>query len=313
MDPASDHKEPVPAAEYAEKARGAAEEDRMRISHAVVTAAGPGQRHLPVQTLVDRDGATKALLRIIVEEALRAGVEEVGVVVHPGDQAAYAQAAGPVASRVTFLEQPEPRGYGDAVLRAADFVGSSPFLHLIGDHVFITTTDRTCAAQLVAAADANDCAVSAVVPTREALLPYFGAVGGRRLSGSEDLFEIERVIEKPTPTLAEQELVVPGLRAGHYLCFSGLHVLTPAVMRTLSAHAASLPPGERLELSPALDELARKERYLALELDGLRYAVDAPYGLLTAQLALALTGANRGEVLTMLCRTLAELAPPAAQ
>jgi len=32
---------------------------------------------------------------------------------------------------------------------------------------------------------------------------------------------------KPTPTLAETELPVAGLRAGHYLCFFGMHVLTP--------------------------------------------------------------------------------------
>ena len=41
------------------------------------------------------------------------------------------------------------------------------------------------------------------------------------------------MIEKPTPTEAEQRLIVPGLRAGHYLCFFGMHVLTPAVMELL--------------------------------------------------------------------------------
>ena len=40
---------------------------------------------------------------------------------------------------------------------------------------------------------------------------------------------MEDVIEKPTPTEAEQRLLVPGLRAGHYLCFFGMHVLTPAI------------------------------------------------------------------------------------
>ena len=73
--------------------------------------------------------------------------------------------------------------------------------------------------------------------TRESLLPYFGAVGGRRLPGGQDLYRVETVIEKPTPTEAEQHLVVPGLRAGHYLCFFGMHVLTPAVMEILGRHA----------------------------------------------------------------------------
>lgn len=278
----------------------------MRIAHAVITAAGAHQRHLPVQTLVDRDGETKSLLRIIAEAALLGGIEEVCVVVYPGDQAAYAGALGDLRSRVAFVEQREPLGYGHAVLCAAEFVGDRPFLHLIGDHVFISTAERSCVEQVVRAAEEHDCAVSAVVATREGLLPYFGAVGGRRMPGSSDLFEIERVIEKPTPTEAEQELVVPGLRAGHYLCFSGLHVLTQSTMHILRDHLERRPAGSKLELSPALDEVARRERYLALDLHGLRYAVDTRYGLLTAQVALALHGADRAEVLALLCQALAE-------
>jgi UTP--glucose-1-phosphate uridylyltransferase len=278
----------------------------MRITRAVITAAGEKQRHLPLQTLVDCDGQTKALLAILVGSAVKAGIEEVCVVVCPGDQGPYARVLHDLASRVTFVEQTQPRGYGDAVLRARPFVGDTPFLHLIGDHVFISTTEQSCVQQIMSAATANDCAVSAVVATRESMLPRFGAVGGRRVAGSPNLFEIERVIEKPTPTEAEQSLVVPGLRAGHYLCFSGLHVLTPLVMETLAAHAARLANDDRLELSPALDELAHRERYLALDMQGLRYAVDTRYGLLMAQLALALNGCDREEVLTELCTLLAE-------
>ena len=51
-----------------------------------------------------------------------------------------------------------------------------------------------------------------------------------RVPRQNDLYEIENVIEKPTPSEAEQKLIVPGLRAGYYLCFFGIHVLTPAVM-----------------------------------------------------------------------------------
>ena len=44
---------------------------------------------------------------------------------------------------------------------------------------------------------------------------------------------IDEIIEKPNPTLAELRLQVPGLRAGHYLCFFGMHVLTPTVFDLL--------------------------------------------------------------------------------
>jgi UTP--glucose-1-phosphate uridylyltransferase len=55
-----------------------------------------------------------------------------------------------------------------------------------------------------------------------------------------------------------------------------------------------------------LDRLAGQEQYLALEASGRRYPIDVRYGLLMAQLALALHGRDRDEVLTGLCELLAQ-------
>ena len=66
----------------------------MKITKAVITAAGPRQRRLPLQMVVDRDGAEKSVLGIQIAEAVRAQVEEICVVVFPGDEAVYAQVAG---------------------------------------------------------------------------------------------------------------------------------------------------------------------------------------------------------------------------
>ncbi len=277
----------------------------MRTRKAVITAAARGQRQLPLQTLVDRDGLQKSVLSILVEESLRAGIEEICVVVCPGDETAYGEAVGDHAGRLRFVPQAEPRGYGDAVYCAREFVGDEPFLHLVGDHIFVAGSDQSCAQQLVAVAQAHDCAVSGVQPTRENLLPYFGAVGGQRVRGQRDLYVIERVLEKPTPTDAEQLLLVPGLRAGHYLCFFGIHLLPPTVMELLALRI-DVAKGDRVELSPVLGELAERERYLALEARGRRYPLDVKFGLLTAQLALALSGIDRDEVLTTLCELLAQ-------
>src|SRR5581483_9182103 len=139
----------------------------MKIRKAVITAAGPNQRSLPLQTLIDRDGVEKTVLRIIVEEALRAGVEEIGVVVSPGDVTAYARVAGDHAGRLRFIVQTEPLGYGHAIQCAGDFVKQDPFLHLVGDHLYISRTEKCCAEQLVEVAEAQSCAVSAVQATRE--------------------------------------------------------------------------------------------------------------------------------------------------
>jgi UTP--glucose-1-phosphate uridylyltransferase len=82
----------------------------MQIRKAVITAAGKNQRTLPLQTLVDRDGVTKTALAILVEEVLQAGIEQVGVVISPGDEPAYRAAAAAHGGRLTFIEQAHPFG-----------------------------------------------------------------------------------------------------------------------------------------------------------------------------------------------------------
>ncbi len=276
----------------------------MRINKAVITAAGPRQSRLPLQRFVDLDGTEKSALQIIIEEVVAAKVEQIALVIRPGDEELFTEAAGNYSSLLTFVPQPEPRGYGDAVYRAAEFVGSEPFVHLVGDHLYISSESRRCAQQLVEVACAEECAVSAVQPTREHRLPQYGTIGGRPVAGRSGVYDVENVLEKPTPTEAEQHLLVPGLRAGHYLCLFGMHVLTPTVMETL-AHLVRQGGDEPILLTPALAALARKERYLATELNGTRYNIGVKYGLLMTQLALALGGDEREEVLAHLVELLA--------
>lgn len=279
----------------------------MEIKKAIITAAGKTQRTLPLQTLVDRDGVTKAALSILLEEILAAGIEEICVVVHPGDQAAYTAAADAQGRKLRFEEQRTPRGYGHAVFSAREFVGQEPFLLLVGDHLYVSGAQKRCAQQLVEIAAAENCAVSAVQATHEGKLPYYGAVGGHLLAARQGLYEVSQVLEKPTPTEAEQKLIVPGLRAGHYLCFFGMHVLTPAVMQLLEEqinHGGQ----DQVHLTTALGKLAKRERYLASELFGRRYDIGVKYGLLAAQVALALDGQDRDEVLNSLLELLARRA-----
>ncbi|MCW5980217.1 MAG: UTP--glucose-1-phosphate uridylyltransferase [Bryobacteraceae bacterium] len=275
----------------------------MRITKAVITAAGRRQRTLPLQTLIDQDGLEKSVLRVIVEEVLRANVEEICVVVAPGDETAYEQVAGDHARRLRFVHQAEPRGYGHAVFCARGFTGGEPFLHLVGDHLYVSATGKGCAQRLVEVAQEEECAVSAVQRTRESQLAHYGVIGGHRMHGRQDLYRIETVIEKPTPTEAEERLIVPGLRAGHYLSFFGMHALTPTVMELLAAEVAA--QDGPVALSGALARLPAREQYLALETPGWRYDVGVKYGLLTAQLAVALNGTDREEVLARLVELLA--------
>jgi len=276
----------------------------MKITKAVITAAGEGQRQLPLQTLFDRDGQQKSVLSVIIEEVARAGITDTCVVLHPEDTAAFRSVAGEHSGRLTFVYQPEPLGYGHAVWCARGFVQAEPFLHLVGDHLYVSREEKGCAQRVVETAETESCAVSAVQATREGLLPNFGAVSGKRIQGRTDLTVIENVIEKPTPTEAEQKLLVPGLRAGYYFCFFGIHVLTPAVMDILDHRLRETNEPRRVTLSDALHQLSKKKKYLALEMHDYRYNLGVKYGLLNAQLALALTGRDREEVLSMLMELL---------
>lgn len=275
----------------------------MKVRKAVITAAGVNQRTLPLQTLIDRDGVEKPILRIILEEVFAAKVEQAGVVIAPGDEKLYAQAAGDLAPMVQFIEQSSARGYGHAVACARAFTTGEPFLHLVGDHVYLSQSANRCASRLVAIAERERCSVSAVQATRENQLNRYGVVGGQHVTGSTDLYRIETVIEKPTPTVAEQQLIVPGMRAGYYLCFFGMHVLTPTVMELIER---ALSDGNgAVSFSGVLDQLAKREQYLALEETCRRYDVGVRYGALTAQLALALAGQDRQDVLAQLVELLA--------
>ena len=273
----------------------------MKLRRAVITAAGRDGQQLPLQRLIDRDGSAKTALQIVVEEAVAAGADEIAIVVRPGDEAAFRAAAGGSASRLELLPQVEPLGYGNAIQVTRAFVGDEPFLHFVGDHLYVSDAAARCAQQLVAVAEAEDCSVSAVQATRESMLPFYGTVGGRRVPEARGLYEVETVVEKPTPTRAEQDLIVPGLRAGHYLCFFGMHVLTPAIFDLLVALGDA---GQR-QLSPALAQLAARERYLAYEVHGRRFNLGETYGLLVAQLALGLAGHDRTEILAQIVELLA--------
>jgi UTP--glucose-1-phosphate uridylyltransferase len=275
----------------------------MKIRKAIVTAAGPGQDALPLHVLVDRDGVEKTAIEMIIEEIDSAGIESIGVIINPGSAHAYREAAGKYQDRLTFIEQSEAgAGYGQAILRGKEFVGNEPFLHMVGDHLCFSKTPKRCAMQLCEVASKQGCMVSAVQATRESLLPQFGTIGGIRTNDLERIVEVKRVIEKPTPTQAEQELTIAGFRSGTYLCFFGMHVLMPTIFNRLEEllmeHRGPLP------LTNGLQAALLRERYLAYEIDGYRYNIGVKYGLLQCQLALGLSGIDRDRILTQLIELL---------
>ncbi|MCC2548027.1 nucleotidyl transferase [Hymenobacter sp. BT175] len=309
----------------------------MKIRKAVITAAARGARLYPVADtiqkamlpVVDVDGLPKPVLQIVAEEAFESGVEELAVIVAPGDGDRYRAAFGSLRDNLVhtyqgidwarqqagkidhllrhtrFVEQPEPRGYGHAVFCAREFVGDEPFLLMHGDYLYVPAVrGQRCAAQLLALAGAEGCAVSAVNATPEHQVGRYGTLTGQHRPGRTGVYQVEKIIEKPALSTAELELQTPGLRMGYYLCFFGMHVLTPALFPILDRHLAA--GADSLLLTPALQELAATGPYLALEVQGSRYDLSAPQGLLRAQLALGLAGEAQAETLSAVVELLAE-------
>ncbi|QDA61813.1 UTP--glucose-1-phosphate uridylyltransferase [Hymenobacter jejuensis] len=309
----------------------------MKVRKAVITAAARGARLYPVADtiqkallpVIDVDGLHKPVIQIVAEEAFSSGIEELCVVCAPGDGERYtaaftslrdnllksyqdidwakeeAEKIDHLLSRLQFAEQREALGYGHAVYCAREFVGDEPFLLLLGDYLYVSDLPgQRCAAQLLALAAQEECAVSAVNPTIEHQIGRYGTLTGKHLPSQVGIYQIDKIIEKPSLSTAELELQTPGLRAGYYLCFFGMHVLTPAIFGILQKHLAQ--GGTNVLLTPALQELAETEKYLALEVKGNRYDLSRKHGLLRAQIALGLAGEAHDETLTTMVELLAE-------
>src|SRR5262245_41251958 len=170
-----------------------------KVQKVVITAAGIAPRHYPASAtiqkemfpLVDRDGTTRPTIQIILEEAVGSGIEEICLVTSPSSMeqyrnhfrslpeelASYFQAKGwaleeseklhDLGRRITYVVQEKQEGYGHAVYCAREFVGDAPFLLLLGDHVSISTAQKSCSRQLIDVYSEYECAVSGVQRTPE--------------------------------------------------------------------------------------------------------------------------------------------------
>ena len=277
----------------------------MNPTKAVITAASPSEKHLPLQTIINSLGESKPTLENALDDLAASGIDSVAVVIMPGSLDEYRAAAGPHSDMITFIEQDAPLGYGHAVWCARDFVGDESFVLIVGDHLFLSDTDEPCVKQLLKLAAEHRASFSAVQATDESKLHLYGTIGAARHPADPSLYEIHTIVEKPTPTLAEQDRIIPGLRHGTYLCFFGIHVLKASLMKLLDRQVARLADGETLGLTPALAEIAHAEKFLAAELSGTRFNLGERHGLLHAQIALALAGPHRDDVLTSLIDLLA--------
>ncbi len=320
------------------------------VRKAVITAAGRGTRMYPATTtiqkemlpLMDLDGICKPAIQIIIEEALRSGIEDVCLVVNPhnreqierhfsrlpdadlkllnGRDWAMLQYGRieQISARLTFVVQETPEGYGHAVYQAREFVGGEPFLLMLGDHIYTTAHERSCAGQVIDTFERHGGAVSGVQQTPAELIHLFGTVCGDRIDESPPAYRVQNIVEKPAREFALQHLRQTGLVHDMYLCFFGIHVLTPGIFDCLEfAIQNNLRENGEFQFTSAQERLRESgEPYHAVEVVGDRHDIGIPFGYAQTQAALAIHSVFRDQILASLVRDLAvpqRSTPPAFQ
>lgn len=314
-----------------------------RIRKAVITAAGRGTRQYPASSavqkemfpLVDTDGLTKPVIQIIGEEAIAAGVEEICIVTQPGEEKQYRQYFKRMSDevlkafrgkdwailqseklqefgeRLTFVAQDKPEGYGHAVYQAKAFVGDDPFLLMLGDHIYISANGDNCATQLIKKhLQSGGQATSAVQPTPSKDLHLFGVIKGEAIDPARGLYRAAAIHEKPSPEYAAAHLVTFGLPPGLYLGHFGMHVFPPALFAALEHHIHhNIREKGEIQLTNAQEHMREhllNGSYHCCTIEGQRFDTGIPYGLMESQIALALAGKHRGEIVEAIARLLAE-------
>ena len=311
-----------------------------KVRKAVITAAGRGTRQYPASKavqkemfpLVDRDGLTKPVIQIIGEEAIDSGIEQICIVVAPGEEKLYrdyfqrldpesarafrgkdwaileSEKLAAFGERLSFAEQPSAEGFGHAVYQAKAFVGDEPFLLLLGDHIYISDIKDRCARQLIRVYEQYMLdAITGVQPTLERQLHLFGVAKGTPIDPARGIYKADLIVEKPTIDEARANLVTPGLPAGNYLAHFGLHVFSPRIFDSLEYLIRhDLREKGEIQLTAAQEHLRRQtDKYWCLVSQGQRYDTGIPYGLMETQLALALGGIHRTEICEAIARILA--------
>ena len=228
----------------------------------------------PMIAVVDRP-----VIQYVVEEAAACGVTEVVLVIdeRPGNPVlSHFTEGAPIEGlegiSFTAVMQDHPRGLGDAVLRAADAVGRRPFVCLLSDNMFPDPADAFTSS-LVESFDGR--AVVAVREIEGDLFDRYGVVEIERPEG-ESLVSVTGAVEKPG---AEQ--------APSSLGLVGRYVFPPEIFDALGGLDAGY--GGEVQLTDAIDHLARDAGALGQIVDDSLMDVGIPLGLAQATTAASLS------------------------
>ena len=263
----------------------------MKITKAVIPAAGWGTRMLPATKAIPKEMLTivdRPSIQYIVEEAVKSGIEDILIIISRGKTAVedhfdrlpeleqlllktgkekeYEEIKRiSNLANITFLRQKEAKGLGHAVLCAKNFVGNQPFAVLYGDDV-IHAEYPVCKQLCDAYEEFGLGSVGIKEVSKEDVQKYCSL---KTEPIRDNLFEVSDMVEKPSP---EQIFSLYAIL--------GRCVLPPEIFGILE----HTKPGAKneLQLTDAMKQLAKEKGMIGVDFVGKRYDMGNKLGVLQA-------------------------------
>lgn len=275
----------------------------MKVRKAVVPAAGFGTRMLPITSVIPKEllpVTGRPVIEHVVTEAVQAGIEEIILVLSEGKEAIadYFKPKKKLVDRllmdgkhaelrelehlwdmakITVVYQHEQLGLGHAVLCAKEAVGNEPFAVLLGDSIIHTDEGGSFTEQLVSAFNKYERSVVGLQQVEECLIHRYGIFEG---DATEDgVYHGYRVIEKPDESATDSNLA-----------FCARYVFTPSLFSHLENTGKGV--NNEIQLTDAMQSLLKAEGLNGELLEGERYDIGDPKGLLLANLCLTDMGCD---------------------
>ncbi len=261
-----------------------------QVRKAIIRAAGLGTRFLPATKALAKEMlpiVDKPTIQFIVEEARKSGIEDIVVVdgknkrsiedhfdsnpelednlrdKHKDEMLKLVQETTDI--NIYFIRQSHPRGLGDAVLTARDFIGDEPFVVMLGDDLNNINGDaEPLTKELINSYEETGASTLAVMRVPHEDTAKYGVINPSK-EVMPGLYNVTSFVEKPEPKDAPSDLAI-----------IGRYVFTPEIFDVL----AKTKPGKgnEIQLTDAINTLNKTQRVFAHEYKGHRYDVGNKFG-----------------------------------
>ncbi|HCV3917580.1 TPA: UTP--glucose-1-phosphate uridylyltransferase GalU [Staphylococcus aureus] len=284
-----------------------------KIKKAIIPAAGLGTRFLPATKAMPKEMLPildKPTIQYIVEEAARAGIEDIIIVTGRHKRAIEdhfdsqkelemvlkekgksellekVQYSTELAN-IFYVRQKEQKGLGHAISSARQFIGNEPFAVLLGDD--IVESEVPAVKQLIDVYEETGHSVIGVQEVPEADTHRYGIIDPLTKNGRQ--YEVKKFVEKPVQGTAPSNLAI-----------MGRYVLTPEIFDYLKTQKEGA--GNEIQLTDAIERMNNDNQVYAYDFEGERYDVGEKLGFVKTTIEYALKDDSMREELTRFIKEL---------